>query len=48
LIAGAAAKAADESDPVDDGYASAEYKKHVATVYARKAIEAAVQRAATL
>ena len=47
LIASAAAKAADESDPVDDPYASAEYKKHVATVYARKAIEAAVQRAAT-
>ena len=47
LIAGATAKAADESDPVDDPYASAEYKKHVATVYARKAIEAAVQRAAT-
>jgi carbon-monoxide dehydrogenase medium subunit len=47
LIANAAAKATDESDPVDDPYASAEYKKHVATVYARKAIEAAVQRAAT-
>jgi carbon-monoxide dehydrogenase medium subunit len=47
LIAGAALKAADESDPMDDAYASAEYKKHVATVYARKAIEAAVQRAAT-
>jgi carbon-monoxide dehydrogenase medium subunit len=47
LIAGAAAKAADESDPVDDAYASAEYKRHVATVYARKAIEAAVARAAT-
>jgi len=47
LIASAAAKAADQSDPVDDPYASAEYKKHVATVYARKAIEAAVQRAAT-
>jgi len=46
LIAGAALKAADESDPMDDGYASAEYKKHVATVYARRAIEAAVQRAA--
>lgn len=46
LIAGAALKAADESDPMDDAYASAEYKKHVATVYARRAIEAAVQRAA--
>ena len=47
LIAGAVAKATDESDPVDDGYASVEYKKHVATVYTRKSIEAAVQRAAT-
>ncbi|HEY1235387.1 MAG TPA: xanthine dehydrogenase family protein subunit M [Candidatus Binatia bacterium] len=46
LIAGAAGKAAEESDPVDDGYASVEYKKHVATAYARKAVEAAVQRAA--
>jgi len=47
LIASAAAKAADESDPVDDPYASADYKKYVATVYARKAIETAVERAAT-
>ncbi|HEX5605781.1 MAG TPA: xanthine dehydrogenase family protein subunit M, partial [Candidatus Binatia bacterium] len=47
LIASAAAKAADESDPVDDPYASAEYKKHVATVYVRKAVEAAAARAAT-
>jgi len=47
LIASAAAKAADESDPMDDPYASAEYKKHVAIVYARKAIETAVERAAT-
>jgi len=47
LITSAAAKAADESDPVDDPYASADYKKYVATVYARKAIEAAAQRAAT-
>ena len=47
LITSAAAKAADESDPVDDPYASADYKKYVATVYARKAIETAVQRAAT-
>ena len=45
VIAAAAAKAADETDPVEDDYASAEYKKHVATVYARKAIEAAVERA---
>jgi carbon-monoxide dehydrogenase medium subunit len=47
LIASAAAKAADDSDPVDDPYASAEYKNHVATVYVRKAIEAAVACAAT-
>jgi CO/xanthine dehydrogenase FAD-binding subunit len=31
---------------MEDSYASAEYKRHVATVYARKAIEAAVERAA--
>ena len=47
LITSAAAKAADESDPVDDPYASADYKKNVATVYARKAIETAAERAAT-
>jgi carbon-monoxide dehydrogenase medium subunit len=46
LIAAAAGKAAEESDPVDDPYASAEYKKHVAGVYARQAIATAVQRAA--
>ncbi|HWP60876.1 MAG TPA: xanthine dehydrogenase family protein subunit M [Candidatus Acidoferrales bacterium] len=45
-IAAAAAKAADGSDPVDDTYASAEYKRHVACVYARKAIELAAERAA--
>jgi carbon-monoxide dehydrogenase medium subunit len=45
-IAAAAAKAADGTDPVEDSYASAEYKRHVATVYARKAIEQAVERAA--
>ena len=44
-IAAAAAKAAEETDPVEDSYADAEYKRHVATVYARKAIEAAVVRA---
>jgi carbon-monoxide dehydrogenase medium subunit len=44
-IAAAAAKAADESDPDGDTYAGADYKRHVATVYARKAIEAAVERA---
>jgi len=45
LIATAAAKAADETDPVEDSYSSTEYKQHVATVYARKAIETAVERA---
>ncbi|MBM4297506.1 MAG: xanthine dehydrogenase family protein subunit M [Deltaproteobacteria bacterium] len=45
VIAAAAAKAADHTDPVEDSYAGAEYKRHVATVYARKAIEAAVERA---
>lgn len=45
IIAAAAAKAADETDPVEDSYAGAEYKCHVATVYARKAIEAALERA---
>ena len=45
MIAAAAAKAAEETDPVEDSYAGAEYKRHVATVYARKAIEAAVERA---
>jgi aerobic carbon-monoxide dehydrogenase medium subunit len=46
VINAAAAKAAESADPTEDSYASAQYKKHVATVYARKAIEAAVQRAA--
>jgi carbon-monoxide dehydrogenase medium subunit len=46
VINAAAAKAAENTDPTEDSYAGAEYKRHVATVYARKAIEAAVQRAA--
>jgi len=46
IIASAATKAAEETDPVEDSYAGAEYKRHVATVYARKAIEAALERAA--
>ena len=46
MIAGAAAKAAEETDPMEDSYASADYKRHVATIYTRKAIEAAVARAA--
>lgn len=46
VIAAAAAKAADGTDPIEDSYAGADYKHHVATVYARKAIETAVERAA--
>ncbi len=45
IVAAAAAQAAEESDPMEDSYSSTEYKQHVATVYARKAIEAAVERA---
>ncbi len=45
VIAAAAAKAAEGTDPDDDLYASAEYKRHMATVYARRAIESAVRRA---
>jgi aerobic carbon-monoxide dehydrogenase medium subunit len=44
-IAAAAAKAAEETDPDDDIYASAEYKRHMAIVLARRAIEDAVRRA---
>jgi aerobic carbon-monoxide dehydrogenase medium subunit len=45
IIAAAATKAAEDTDPEGDTYASAEYKRHVVTVYARRAIEAAVKRA---
>jgi aerobic carbon-monoxide dehydrogenase medium subunit len=45
VIAAAAAKAAEGTDPEGDTYASAGYKRHVATVYAKRAIEAAVKRA---
>jgi carbon-monoxide dehydrogenase medium subunit len=45
VIAAAAAKAADGTDPDGDTYASGEYKRHMATVYARRAIEAAARRA---
>ena len=45
VIAAAAAKAAENTDPTDDTYASAEYKRHVAAVYARRAIQAAAERA---
>src|SRR5579884_2362306 len=44
-ISAAASHAADETDPDDDIYASAAYKKHIATVFARQAIEAAAARA---
>jgi carbon-monoxide dehydrogenase medium subunit len=46
-IAAAAAKAAEETDPDGDIYAGADYKRHMATVLARRAIEAAVERAVT-
>ncbi len=46
VIAAAAAKAAESTNPMDDAYADAEYKRHVATVYVRRAIEIAVKRAA--
>jgi carbon-monoxide dehydrogenase medium subunit len=42
VVAAASAKAADGSDPADDTYASAEYKRHMATVLARKALEKAI------
>jgi aerobic carbon-monoxide dehydrogenase medium subunit len=45
VIAEAAAKAAENADPADDTYASAEYKRHVAAVYARRAIQTAAERA---
>ncbi len=45
VIAAAAAKAAEGTDSDDDSYASADYKRQVATVYVRRAIEAAVKRA---
>jgi aerobic carbon-monoxide dehydrogenase medium subunit len=44
-IAAAAARAGEGTDPVEDSYASAEYKRHVVTVYARQAIEQAAKRA---
>jgi aerobic carbon-monoxide dehydrogenase medium subunit len=44
VIAAAATKAAEGSDPEDDSYASADYKRHMAAVLARRAIERAVER----
>jgi carbon-monoxide dehydrogenase medium subunit len=44
-IAGAAAMAAEGIEAESDLYAGANYKRHMACVYARRAIEAAAQRA---
>jgi carbon-monoxide dehydrogenase medium subunit len=44
VIAAAAAKAAEGSDPEDDFYASADYKRHMATVLARRAVQSAAER----
>jgi carbon-monoxide dehydrogenase medium subunit len=46
VIAAAAAPAAEGADPDGDTYASADYKRHMATVYARRAIEEAARRSA--
>jgi carbon-monoxide dehydrogenase medium subunit len=45
VIAAAAAQAADGVEADDDAYASAAYKQQMATVYARRAIATAAQRA---
>lgn len=45
VIAAAAAKAAENTDPMDDPYANAEYKRQMAAVFARRAIEEATRRA---
>jgi carbon-monoxide dehydrogenase medium subunit len=44
VIASAAARAADGADVFGDLYASADYKRQLATVYVRRAVEAAVSR----
>ncbi len=44
-IAEAAAKAADRITALSDLAASAEYRKHLVTVYAKRAIELAIKRA---
>jgi carbon-monoxide dehydrogenase medium subunit len=44
-IAEAAAKAADGITALSDLAASAEYRKHLVTVYAKRAVERAIQRA---
>ena len=43
-IAAASAVAADNSDPEDDLYATAAYKRAAATAYTRRALEAAARR----
>jgi carbon-monoxide dehydrogenase medium subunit len=45
VISAAAALAAEGVEADDDPYASADYKRHMVTVYARRAIASAVQRA---
>ena len=45
VIAAAAAKAIEGVDIEGDDYASADYKRYMASVYARRAIEAAAERA---
>src|SRR2546426_4226412 len=47
-IAAAAAKAADGVTALSDLVASSEYRKHLVTVYARRAIERAIERARAL
>ncbi|MDE0029986.1 MAG: xanthine dehydrogenase family protein subunit M [Deltaproteobacteria bacterium] len=44
VIAGAAERAAQGIDPHADSFANEEYKRHMAVVYARRAIEAAAAR----
>ena len=44
-ISAAAAMAAKGADPDDDLYASADYKRHMATVLAQRALKSAVERA---
>jgi carbon-monoxide dehydrogenase medium subunit len=45
-IAAAAAQAAEDTEPDSDIYAGADYKRHVATAYAQRALESAARRAA--
>ncbi|MGH7827258.1 MAG: FAD binding domain-containing protein [Candidatus Binatia bacterium] len=46
VIAAAVAKAAEGADPAGDEYASADYKRQMASVYARRALEEATRRGA--